>query len=585
MIEFGFGREKPGMIRNASQNTVATTGTNLEKGGESGDLGDKGPKNTLEIRKGLIDQHGQKWLMFGRGDDSGWVRIEDIVGGGNGAHVHLAQQGLITTARRSATKLAELVEQFTDFKQADVASRQGWVGDSFALGDGTLFSPEGTSPEIVNIVQRQEKHCVAGSTEEFWQLFGPLVAKQNLLLFGICTAFLAPLLNLLATSTMSIKNPIFDWCGASSQGKSTCAILLPGAIWGSQDRDTGFSETWKMTTGGLESHRRDHNGCFLGIDEANLAGKTAAQRAEFIDFAVFAIADGGVKVSQTMTDPRESSRLVCVSTSNDKLQTLGSKDRADAIAVRCYVLELSEDREFGVLDFLPDGYTASADVIDAIKAGATKDYGAPIRTFLQKLVDANAANKAVVIKYLQARFDYFLEQVNVDKADQLLYRRVKPFALVYAAGMLARHYGAMPSDSKIGGLFKACKTAWTIHLGQKTQVKVGPIVRLRAYVKKNATDFIYVKTLRERSDEKFSACPGFKRVARDDKRELVLAPAAFRRLGLSKGDINLLKKNRILIFERKRNDAQRIIRLQDGYATKERVFVIDMGCLIAGAAN
>ena len=35
----------------------------------------------------------------------------------------------------------------------------------------------------------------------------------------------------------------------------------------------------------------------------------------------------------------------------------------------------------------------------------------------------------------------------------------------------------------------------------------------------------------------------------------------------------------------KRNDAQRIIRLQDGYATKERVFVIDMGCLIAGAAN
>jgi uncharacterized protein (DUF927 family) len=230
---------------------------------------------------------------------------------------------------------------------------------------------------------------------------------------------------------MEIQNPIFDICGLNSRGKTTAFIRLAGSVWGWSDSETGFADSWHTTTAGLDVLLASHNDGFLGLDEANLAHEDPKQRAKIIHHGVHIIANGREKTTKPGGVPMRSTATCCVSTSNDPLldYVIASEEAKGALAARMVTILIPETRRYGVLKRLPKGYINPGKAIDAINAATAQHHGAPIRSFLKRLVRERSEDKEKLIQTIRKYFDMFLKAVGIDGRDALAYRRAKSFAL------------------------------------------------------------------------------------------------------------------------------------------------------------
>ena len=492
----------------------------------------------------------------------------------------LSEQHGITVLNRAMQK--RIREEVSNFSRGDafVVDRLGWNGEHYAYGNDIISPAALNSQPAVNVVPHNPKFCTKGSLDDFWEPLIPLIKKQDLLLVSCATAFLPPILDIVASKFGAVPNPIYDWCGPPGVGKTIGAILLPGSIWGSNGSNLGFGESWYMTEGGLEEHLQRHRDSLLCLDEANTAQQGPKGPDQVIPQSIFALSDGRAKVRHSKFGSQQpDARLVVMSTSNDPISVVGSKRKAKAVSDRCITINVADNRPYGVLSHLPDGYDDAAQVMDALKCHTANSHGAPIRAFLQKLVDERHANQDKLATRIHQFTEELKQKVQDLKPDQE--RRFKSFALAYSAGRLARSYGALPDKPKIGALLPAFVAVWKMVSAISSDVSdiQDPISILKHYVVENRKSFKPLRAPTKMTKDEFEACPGFIKRNKSGDQELIIAVARFKKLRLGLAARKKLKQRGVLVCEATRTDNKRKLRLVKGEELLERVYVIDQSKL------
>jgi Domain of unknown function (DUF927) len=546
--------------------------------GDIGDCGDNLTQNAgdkVAVIGQFVDEEGNKWVILNQGQVTATCPYT-LFTAQNRRH-QLADQFGITLLSNAAKNLLMKRLQTGSFTAAKCIRKVGWNGYHFALGNGEIIAPKKLADQkVICAIEKNSKFDAKGSLKEYWKPLKPLIKNQVLLMFSLGCAFLAPLLEPLSRTAWSILNPIFDWCGKSGKGKTICAILLPGSALGTGTTSAGYGETWYLTKGGILPQLRDHADHMLGLDEANMAGDGEKGPEHVIPDSVFIISDGRIKVRFDSNAKRlPAYRNVVVSTSNDALQSLGSKRRAEAVAARSITIHIPDDSEYGVLSHLPADYDDSAKVIDRIKELALTHYGAPIRAYLAQLVEDRHSNEAALIERIIGYAENFMEALGDITSAQK--RRAKLFALSYAAARLARYYGALPSKEEIGNLMQAYLKVWdmtvTVTCTPASKVR-DPVAVLRDYVRTNKREFVKLKKPYKMSNHTFDSCPGFLWEGKSTRSELILSPAAFANFAFTTAEMGVLKRQRYMVCETGRKDNKRRVRIVGGSPAAERVFVL-----------
>jgi hypothetical protein len=501
----------------------------------------------------------------------------------------LAEAGIFLLTSRSVRLLAQEAEALTasDFVHRLVATKPGWVGPHFVLGDGTIISPAAAPVDLINLVEPNSNFAVKGDQEAWLDQVTPLIAGQEAALVALSFPFLGPVLSLLTGTDLEIQNPIVDVTGDSSIGKSTIFIRLAGSVWGWADRDTGFGESWLATKGGIEIFLPSYVDGWLGLDEANLAGSTEDERGKLIATAVHIIAHGRRKTTKPTGLAGAAARLACVSTGNDQLLDLigGSRAARAALAARMPTITVPANRRHKILSNLPEGYANSEEVIDAIKALTARLYGCPIRVFLKGLVEDAYRNKRRLIKKIRRHADRFSQAARIAPSLGVASRRAKPIGLAYAVSQLAREYGALPRKNMVGNYLKAFVEIWRWTGERNLRPAQDGVAVLQEFIDSNKTAFTMLKRPRLISDAKFRSCPGYLRTTSRGRELVISASRAKREPWLSRTVIDDLISARVLVGESGKNprmDTKRKVCLdKHGELIADRVWVFNLDRLKA----
>lgn len=137
---------------------------------------------------------------------------------------------------------------------------------------------------------------------------------------------------------------------------------------------------------------------------------------------------------------------------------------ADAAGDRLLTLPIGKDRPYGVFDCLPEGFATSGDLAAHVQKLIKRHYGKPFRRFLTKLVDEAKSDKRGLRREIRQNMAMFREKCGVDPNDGSALRVADAFALVYAAGRLARRYKALSPRMRCGS---AALAAYRLHLAAR----------------------------------------------------------------------------------------------------------------------
>ena len=556
--------------------------------GDSGDLGEKSaPPRPLRIVAGYVTTNGERWLKVARGGQEATVPLVDFIEGGAPSKKARERRGIVVVNDTVLKAFLKLVDVYEAYETTQVVAGPGWHGSLFAYGDGTVYEPEGGNAEYINALNPQPKFQKAGSLSKYWKELTPIIKDQELLLFAFGTAFLAPLLDVVSSTSMAIQNPIFDWCGESTTGKSLVAIHLAGSVFGGHTRETGFGETWYATVGGIELSMYGHNGFLLGLDEANLASQRETERADLIALSVFVLANGGMKNTKLTEQTTVSSRLVANSTSNEPLRSIMSsaKERADATEVRIITIQIPKSRPYGVFSAIPDGFESAAEVADKLKEVVRTNFGHAGRAYIQALVNARAESELKLLDDIKENFDTFLTRIDSSGLDRKVRRRAAPFALAYAGARLARKLGVLPTKDEVGDLLVAYKKVWrmveTANAVSSTGSSQDAKQVLCDYFENQKSSFLKADEPIEMKKAKYDVTKGFLRKGKSGRKELIIPKAIFSQFGFQSKQINRLANSGVLVCEEGRTDNKRKVRQWDSEDKNDRCLVVNLDILLA----
>lgn len=327
--------------------------------------------------------------------------------------------------------------------------RVGWNGQHFALPDGTVFSPSGAQqPDIV--FQRIPRRCSPRGTFKGWKRkVARRLAGQALAEFVLCLAFAAPLLAL----TNRVGNFGFELVGGKGTGKSSLQQLMSSVLGALQGEDGHYWVSFDATPNALEQSMAGFSDLPLILEEANLfvAGETARTRGNNFKALAFRLGGGSEKARFDQGQPKEF-RLIFLTSSNERLAKLMNINSEAARAAEDRLITLPiEGRPHGVLDFVPSGTANASQFIADLVAAADAHHGHAIRRFLSHLVQERADDERRLRAEIVRRMASFREKAGVDPNAGSAVRVADAFGLVFAAGALAKRYGALPRAFRTGG--------------------------------------------------------------------------------------------------------------------------------------
>lgn len=306
----------------------------------------------------------------------------------------------------------------------------GWHGAAFVLPDEVIGGDGWGERVILQSAERLEHAFhVAGSLED-WQGEGAGRALGNSrLMLAISAAFAAPLL-----AATGDEGGGFHLRGASSSGKST-ALAVAGSVWGGGGT-RGYGESWRSTDNGLEGLAALHNGALLTLDELSQIDPRAAGQAAYM------LGNGRGKARagrEGQVRKAHEWRLLFLSNGEvgleDKIAEGGGRIAA-GMQVRVIDLRADAGAGLGLFEDL-HGAVNAASFAQALKAAASKVYGAPARVFLRPVTTDLPGIRQGVARLRQG----FVAAAVPAGADGQVRRVADRFSLVAAAGELASDLG------------------------------------------------------------------------------------------------------------------------------------------------
>lgn len=391
-----------------------------------------------------------RWVHVLKGDRSAWAPHTGFAVDERGTKALLAQQGLVLPGTSWKAVLEE-VSALTEFPPRLLLERPGWTEHSFALPDGTVFSPDCAPKPTVTFEPDMSKCHSAGSLRGWLKNVAEPLEGQPLPMFLLMLAFAAPLLTLTGRS----ENFGFEIVGRKGCGKSTVQRLMASVLGGvANDEEGKYWIAFDSTLDGLEMEMEQHHGLPMIIDEANLfyAHEQGRSRGTKLKAVAFRLAQGHDKRRFLSRKPR-SHRFVYVTSSNESLANMMSGEASGvsgAATDRLMTLNIGEQRQYGVFDTVPERYCGAEAYAKSLDQAARENHGYAIRAFLTQLVTDRAEDEKALRHLISEDMERFRERARVGHDDGSVGRVADAFALAYAAGQMAKRYRVLPRSFRCG---------------------------------------------------------------------------------------------------------------------------------------
>ena len=394
------------------------------------------------------------------------LSMEDILSGGAGLSQKLGGKGLSVTDVSSANTLASVNRYILSFDESDLKTIKtisigGWSDESFScfvLGDNAVRTSAGDCAELsAGAVGAPAKS--RGTLAEWQKWMSGIAPYSERMSFAVMVALAAPLLPIVGDMSR-----LFHFYGGSSTGKTT-AVKVAATVWGGLD----WVRSWNTTRNAPAALAKQFNCLPLVFDEL----KAARGVVKDVSYILSSVSDRArCGKDGNASKAGESWNIYVLSTGEGSLQEIKQQscrgvdaDTATGELVRFIDIPAvanPENPENGIFESLPDGVETAEDRrrwIDGY-CSAPSAYGTAGRAFLEALErDIEESGLEAFRKNVNAWMDKFSEGLSVTSAT--VSRVVKAFAIVAAAGELARGYGVLPwNEGDAARIAKTCLQAW-----------------------------------------------------------------------------------------------------------------------------
>jgi len=375
-----------------------------------------------------------------------WIPLEDFSDDARPAKARLRKAGiyLFDEAEKEWIRKAKKVEEFPPRPLID---RPGWSGPYFALPNGEIFSPAGAE-EAIFLFDPLVGKCAKAGDKTWLKGVKRLARAQPIVTFAVMVPFCAPLLRL---SRLQANFGI-EMSGPKARGKSTLQRLAASVAGAALDPSgRNYWITANTTMNALEQQMPIHNDMPMIIEEMSAmnAGESERVRDNRARELVFRMAEGTGK-DRFQAARQAQARFVYFTSTNDPISVLigaNASDAADAAADRLLAVPISPERPNGVFEEqLPKGQRSGEDAARAIDELVSEHYGHPMRQFVRALVNVRAIDEVGIKRDIDTYIMEFRRAVGVDGKSGSEARVADAFGLIYAAGMLAQRFGALPKS-------------------------------------------------------------------------------------------------------------------------------------------
>lgn len=479
------------------------------------------PKAKCRV-SGATAPSGTPYIHIRWADRSEWLPRSAFRTGG-----HIAQEALIARnivlLGKEWTDLVRRAMNVSEFPVRPLVEQPGWGTMNFALPNGIVVPPsKRKSKPVVLFNPIVGRYRARGTIDDWLRDVAEPLSDQLLGMFVVMIMFAAPLLRIVNRSS----NFGFELSGAKGVGKSTLQFLAASVVGPALSRSgLNYWRSANATAAGLEGVIVEHADLPLVIEETNLfaAGETERNRAAKFNEFVFRLADGTVKARhKDHAQPRF--RFVYVTSTNEPLDEILGGQRSvvsDAAADRLLTLPIRPERPHGVFDFVPEGHSDAAAFARALSHSASLHFGTAILKFLQGLVYARCVNASALRGTIENFQSKFRKAVGVDMNSGSATRVADAFGLVYAAGKLAKRYGALPGS---WNCLKATRAAYELNRAAVTS----ETYRERLIGLAKGAAVVDLSRKRASADE-LEAAQALLSLGRGGRRELLLTPKALER--------------------------------------------------------
>ncbi|MGF3025083.1 DUF927 domain-containing protein [Methylobacterium aquaticum] len=391
-----------------------------------------------------------EWLDRDKRRHRGFISHADLIGEGTEWLRPLVDAGFHISFGRKPLGLFKRALYGLDCQaRVRLVRRSGWFNSVFVLPARTIGTADGEEVIFVGRVDAAS-YAEAGTLEDWVSAVAAPAAGNPRLLLALSVAFAGPIVDLLQDEGggVNLKGP-------SSVGKSTL-LIAAGSVWGGGAR-SGFVQTWRATSNGLEGVAKAHSGTVLVLDElgeldAREAGSTA-----------YLLVNGQGKAraaKDAELRPRHEWRVMLLSSGEvglaDKISETGKRARAGQL-VRLVDVPADAGRGLGIFDHTNGGEPAA--FANNIKAAALRTYGTAGPNFVDVIArnpDGTASAARRMITDLTKRLLTALPE-----ADGQMSRAAHRFALIAVAGEMARVALQLPwADGEVERAIRTCFEAW-----------------------------------------------------------------------------------------------------------------------------
>jgi uncharacterized protein (DUF927 family) len=374
----------------------------------------------------------------------------------------LASRGLNIVTGKHRPQLIHFLNNVGTKNRVTVVNKTGWHDISgtkvFALPNTTIGD---AGEEIVIVESRHTAPFEARGTLTEWKAgVGSLIGDHKRATFAVSISFAGPLLGL-----VRMEGGGFNFYGQSSRGKSTLGQAA-GSVWGKGALDPGFVCTWRATANALEATAALHSDSLLVLDEL---GVVMPDEAASVAYQLSAGSGKGRSARDGSLRERMTWRLMYISNGevriSDKHVERGRRARAGQ-QIRLIDLPADAGKGFGVFDH--GGADNDAKLLaDAIKAAAQTFYGTAGPEFVKALMSEGIEKNAGMISDIIEAFRNSADlKSELDGADGQVRRGCDRFALVAAAGELAREFDIVPWEPGAAlDAAKQCFRDWHVSRG------------------------------------------------------------------------------------------------------------------------
>lgn len=414
----------------------------------------------LEVTARARNPHGEGWakvVSFLDPDRTPKRRIiADMLLSGDGIELErmLRDAGLHISPTGRPLLRQYLIEAAPKAR-ARITNRTGWHdagadGAVFVLpdqaigGNGEQWIYENESPSSATFSTR-------GTLKAWQDEVAALCRGNSRLLFAVSLSFAAPLLYLVGADGGG-----FHLRGDSSGGKTTLLRVMSSVCGGRE-----FLQAWRSTDNALESVALAHCDAPLPLDELAQMDPRAAGEVAYM------LANGQQKNRAQRTGglrARAAWRVLFLSAGEIGLaEHMGEIGKSPRAGQELRLAEIAADAGagLGIFETL-HGYTTGAEFSKALTEAARRNYGGAFVAYLEKLVK-HQFEVADTVKEAQRKFQ---AAYLTDQAHGQARRVADRFALVGAAGELARKFGIVPwAAGEALTAARTCFDAWLSRRG------------------------------------------------------------------------------------------------------------------------